>query len=120
MDPLRDAPADEAVQIWEGVVGRVVGGERSTLALIELDPGAVVPEHSHDNEQLGVLVSGSMTFRVGDETRELGPGAMWRIAPWTPHEVTVGPDGAVAVESFVPGRSDWDALGRRSSPPRWP
>ena len=88
--------------------------------MVELDPDAVVPEHAHDNEQLGVLVAGSMRFRVGDETRDLGPGGTWRIPSHTPHEVSAGPDGAVAVESFVPARGDWDALGRRSAPPRWP
>src|SRR4051812_2640673 len=120
MEPLREAPVDEAIEIWEGVVGRVVGGERSTLAVIELDPGAVVPEHSHDNEQLGVLVAGSMTFRIGDETRELGPGGTWRIPSNTPHDVIAGPAGAVAVESFVPARMDWEPLPRRTAPPRWP
>ena len=120
MEPLRTSPTDEVVQVWDGVAARVVGGERSTLAVIELEPGAVVPEHSHDNEQLGVLVAGSMRFRVGDETRDLGPGGTWRIAPNTPHEVTVGPEGAVAIESFVPARGDWDGLPRRQAPPRWP
>jgi quercetin dioxygenase-like cupin family protein len=117
---LGEVQALEAIELFVGVVGRVVTGERSTLAVVELDPNAVVPEHSHDNEQLGVLVAGSMTFRVGDETRELGPGGTWRIPSNTPHDVTAGPDGAVAVESFVPARTDWEPLPRRSAAPRWP
>ena len=42
--------------------------------MVELDPGSVVREHRHENEQLGFVVSGSVTFRIGDETRELGAG----------------------------------------------
>jgi quercetin dioxygenase-like cupin family protein len=111
----------EPQEIWDGVAGRVVAGAKSTLAVIELDPGAVVPEHSHENEQLGVLVAGSMTFRIGGETRELVRGGMWRIPADTPHDVRVGPEGAVVVESFAPARADWEALSRRpAAQPRWP
>jgi quercetin dioxygenase-like cupin family protein len=108
-------------RIWDGVNGRVVDGSEATLAVIELDADAVVPEHSHANEQLGVLISGSLTFRIGDETQELGPGGMWRIPPHVPHDVRVGPDGAVLVEAFAPRRADWEALDRVSgAAPRWP
>ena len=71
----------DQIRIWDGVVAQAVEGERTTLSIIELDPGCAVPEHSHDNEQLGVLVSGSMRFRVGDEQRDVGPGDTWRIRP---------------------------------------
>src|SRR4051812_1601369 len=57
-------------QIWAGVAGRVVDGAEATLAVIELEADAVVPEHSHVNEQLGVLVAGALTFTIGGETRE--------------------------------------------------
>lgn len=108
-------------QIWEGVLGRVVPGERVTFVVIELDPGTVVPEHAHDNEQLGVLASGSMRFRIGDEQRELGPGGTWSIPPNVPHEVVAGPEGAIAIEVFAPGRADWEALERPdSTASAWP
>ena len=107
-------------QIWEGVLGRSVHGERITLGVIELDPDSVVPEHSHENEQLGLVLSGSLAFRVGEETRELGPGGTWRILGDTRHEVRAGPDGAVVVDVFSPTREDWKPLERRERPPRWP
>jgi len=114
-------PAVEPHLIWDGVVARVVESERVTFALVELEPGAVVPEHSHDNEQLGVLATGSVTFRIGQETRELGPGDAWSIPSNTPHEVTAGPGGAVAVEAFAPARVDWAALERGpATAPAWP
>ena len=107
--------------IWEGVTGRVVAGERTTFVVLELDPGTVVPEHAHDNEQIGVLASGSMRFRIGDEERELRPGETWNIPSNVPHSVTAGPEGAVAIEIFTPTRADWDSLERgEPSAPRWP
>ena len=44
-------------------------GEKLTLGVLELDPGAVAADHSHPNEQLGLVLAGSMTLRIGDETR---------------------------------------------------
>ena len=82
-------------RIWNGVHGRVIHGQQITLGVIELDPDSVVPEHRHENEQLGICLNGSLVFRVGDESRELAPGATWSIPANVPHEVQVGPDGAV-------------------------
>jgi quercetin dioxygenase-like cupin family protein len=111
----------EPLQIWDGVVGRVVGGDHLTLAVVELRADTVIPEHSHENEQVGVLVGGSLTFRIGEEERELKPGGAWAIHANVPHEIRTGPDGAVVIETFAPRRKDWDALKRLETvPPRWP
>jgi unsaturated pyranuronate lyase len=108
-------------RIWDGVHGRVVHGERITLGVIELDPGSVVPEHSHENEQLGICLSGSLDFRVGDESRELHAGETWSIPGNVPHAVEVGPDGAVVIDVFVPPRDDWrSAESVEPRAPRWP
>lgn len=110
------------IDVWgEAVQARRVEGERVTLALVELAPGSVVPGHRHDNEQLGMVITGSVTFTIGDETRELGPGGTWRIPTDTPHQVSVGPAGAVVVDVFAPARDDWDALpSQPPSEPIWP
>jgi len=100
------------IRIWGGVTVQAVEGDRTTLAVVDLEPGANVPEHRHDNEQLGVLIRGAMHFRVGDETRDLAPGDTWRILSNVPHEVTAGPEGALAIECFTPVRADWAALDR--------
>ena len=108
-------------RIWERIAARSLHGERLTLSVVELDPGAVVAEHSHDNEQLGVVLSGSLVFRIGDEARELAAGALYRIPSNTPHEVEIGPEGAVVIDVFSPVRSEWQALEREGvRPPRWP
>ncbi|HEU5263343.1 MAG TPA: cupin domain-containing protein [Gaiellaceae bacterium] len=94
MGALEDLAGIRPLQVWDGVRARSVDGERLNLAVIELDPDSVVPEHSHENEQLGMVLSGSVSFRVGDEVRDLAPGGTWRIAPNVPHEVRVGAEGA--------------------------
>jgi quercetin dioxygenase-like cupin family protein len=92
------------------------------MSVVELDPGAVVAEHSHENEQLGIVLRGTMDFRVGDERRELGPGGTWCIAANTPHEATAGREGAVVIDVFAPPRDDFRELpsrGRRSGASPW-
>ena len=100
------------IKIWDGVVARTVGGSEATLAAIELEPDAVVPEHSHVNEQTGILLSGSLTFTIAGESRDLRPGSAWVIPAHAPHSVTVGPEGAKIVELFAPPRTDWGGLDR--------
>jgi quercetin dioxygenase-like cupin family protein len=108
-------------RIWEGVVARVVGGDRLTLAVVELEPDAVVPEHRHPNEQAGLVIAGAVTFTVGDETRDLGPGGTWLIPGDTPHSVVAGPEGAVVIDVFAPPRDDWAAIApEEPDAPRWP
>jgi quercetin dioxygenase-like cupin family protein len=108
-------------QIWDGIVGRTVHGERVTLSVLELDAGAVVPEHAHANEQVGVLLEGAVTFTIGGETRSLSPGATWCILAQVPHSVVVGPEGALIVEVFSPIRDDWQAIEQEPPRPgRWP
>jgi quercetin dioxygenase-like cupin family protein len=109
------------LEIWDGILARTVDGDGLTLAVVELAPGALVAEHAHENAQLGLVIRGSVEFRIGDEVRELGPGGTWRIPPDVPHEVTAGTDGAVVVDVFAPAREDWKALDRAElRSPRWP
>jgi len=95
-------------QLFEGITGRPLHGERITMAVVELDPGAIVAEHSHENEQLGMVLKGDLTLRVGDEERTLGPDETWCIAPNVVHSGHAGSEGAVVVDVFSPPRSDWD------------
>ena len=111
----------DQIRIWDGITALPVEGERTTLAVIDLEAGSAVPEHRHDNEQLGVLIRGSLHFRIGSETRDVGPGDTWSIPSGVPHQVTAGPGGALVVECFTPARGDWAALERAAErpPPRF-
>ena len=114
----------ESIPPFDTVPGAVrirrVEGERLTLAVVELAPGAVVPEHRHPQEQIGICITGRITFTVDGETRELGPGGAWRVLSDRPHIAVAGPEGAVVIETFAPTRSDWDFPLLEPQPPVWP
>lgn len=122
MSNLVDIDTLPVIEVWGDTVrARRVEGERITMAVVELAPDSIVPGHRHENEQMGMVITGSITFAIGDETRELGPGGTWRIPSGMPHQVSVGPAGAVVIDIFAPIRSDWDALPSQApTPPNWP
>jgi quercetin dioxygenase-like cupin family protein len=119
LNDITDAPL---LAVWgETVRARRIQGERITMAVVELAPNAVVPEHRHEAEQLGIVMTGEMHFAVDGETRVLGPGGTWRILSNRPHDVVAGPDGAIVLDIFTPVRSDWDNLPVvEGAVPRWP
>ena len=111
MSNLVDIESVPVIDVWgETVRARRIEGERITLAVVELAANAEVPEHRHENEQVGMVIQGRVVFTIEDETRELGPGGTWCIPSGAPHHVDVGPDGAVVIDIFAPPRHDWDAL----------
>lgn len=121
MTNLADLADIAPIQVWEGIRARRVQGDKVTLAIVELDPDAVVPEHRHASEQNGMVLTGRMTFRIADEERVLGPGGTWRILGDVPHSAVAGPEGAVVIDVFSPIREDWDELPTQpTDAPRWP
>ncbi|MGZ4105500.1 MAG: cupin domain-containing protein [Actinomycetota bacterium] len=108
-------------QLTHGVIARAVHGDLITLAYVELDPESVLPEHVHENEQVGMMISGSMSLRIGDEERVVRAGESWCIPSNVPHEVHTGSEGAVVVETFSPTRADWERFElQEPREPIWP
>ena len=109
------------VVLADGVAARAVYGERMTMAVVDLQPNAVVSEHKHENEQLGFVIKGTMTMRIGDEVLELHPGDTYTIPSNVEHGAAAGPEGATVTDVFAPIRADWrekDHLDPR--PGDWP
>lgn len=115
---LKDLPP---IPIWDGILARVVEGREMTFAVVELKAGATAAAHQHANEQLGLVLRGTMHFVVDGETRELHAGDTYVIPGNVLHEATAGPEGAVVIDAFVPVRADWGRLERQQpKKPLWP
>ena len=96
--------------IWQGLDARLIHGQNASFSVIEIAPGAVASEHRHPHEQIGMCLRGELTFTVDGETRTMRAGDTWCIAPGRVHAAVGGPDGAVVVEIWAPGREDFAAL----------
>ena len=94
-------------RIFPGVKIYTAAGEQMMLSYVELEPGAIVEEHSHPHEQVGILLDGEAHFFVGDEDRVLRPGDMYRIPGGVAHRVVASKHGAKALDIFHPVREDY-------------
>ncbi len=100
----------EPKEIMDNVHIRIFSGNAATLSYVTIGPGALVPEHSHLHEQLGLVLEGDAEFWVGDDRRRLQPGDAYRIPPHAPHGARGGKDGCVVLDVFSPVREDYEAL----------
>src|SRR5438105_4628361 len=111
----------EPLAIWQGATARAFQGERLTVAFVDLVPDLEVPEHQHDNEQLGFVLKGHVTMVIGGASQRLGVGETYRIPSNVPHSANTGPDGATVVDVFAPVRADWAQAPRLDRHPgAWP
>ncbi len=88
---------------------RIVTGDRMMIAQIFLDKGCVVPKHSHENEQLAYILSGSLRFWIGEnleETVDVRAGEVLVIPSNVPHQAEALED-CIDVDIFCPPRADW-------------
>lgn len=94
-------------KIFPGVHINTYCGEKTMLSLVELEPKSEVLPHQHPHEQIGYLLRGELTFTIGDETRTLKAGEMWRIPGGVVHGCVAGDEPAVAIDVFNPIREDY-------------
>src|SRR4051812_11480767 len=73
--------------IFPGVTIQTCAADKMMLSYVTLEPHAVVAEHSHPHEQVGMVLEGRATFYIGDEEKTLGNGEMYRIPGHVKHHV---------------------------------
>ncbi len=88
------------------VTRKMVNTENLTVAKIRLTRGAVVPLHQHVSEQVTMVESGSLLFRMGGEEILVNAGEVLEIPSNLPHMVEALED-STATDVFAPRREDW-------------
>jgi len=107
---LNDLPSRE---VRHGIVQRVFRGNAVAIAYNQLNPGMATNPHSHDFEQVFVLLEGRVKLHVGDEVHQCEAGTVVRIPPHTEHwaEPPLPEDGvALNMDIFSPIRDDYFEL----------
>jgi quercetin dioxygenase-like cupin family protein len=88
---------------------RVITGQSMMLAHVYLKKGAIVPRHSHHNEQLTYILDGALKFSLGPEGAEqitVRAGEVLVIPSNMPHQAEALED-TLDVDVFSPPRQDW-------------
>jgi quercetin dioxygenase-like cupin family protein len=93
----------------QGATAQALFGEQAMLNLVELEPNARVPRHSHPHEQLGVVLRGELTLEADDGKHVLGPMDAYTLPGDVEHEALAGPEGALVLDVFQPIREDYRA-----------
>ncbi len=70
------------------------------------EPGLHFPEHTHPQEQVTMVESGTLEFEIDGESITLEEGDICSIPPNVPHATVVGNKRAVAISIFTPVRED--------------
>jgi quercetin dioxygenase-like cupin family protein len=96
-------------RVTDQITRRLITGDQLMLAHVYLDKGAMVPQHSHMNEQITYILEGALHFWIGaDESEEIvvGAGQVLHIPSNVPHRALALED-TLDVDIFTPPREDW-------------
>ena len=101
-----DMPKERVTDLLER---RLITADRMMLAHVYLEKGCIVPQHSHENEQLTYILSGALRFWIGDDGSEevvVSAGEVLVIPSNVVHKAEALED-TLDVDIFSPPRQDW-------------
>jgi quercetin dioxygenase-like cupin family protein len=100
----------------EGVEMALIGdGDNMTLIKIFIQPGAVFPDHTHLNEQIGTCVKGEGILTSGGDVLNVESGVAWTIPANEVHGFMAKGDGPVIIyEVWSPPREDYRSMVKTS------
>src|SRR5437660_70133 len=94
--------ADECSRhaIFPGVSIATCAAEKMMLSHVVMEAGAIVLEHQHPHEQLGMVLKGKAIFFIGAEHKTMQKGDMYRIPGNVQHRVVALEEGLEALDIF--------------------
>ena len=93
--------------IFLGVEIKTCVAEKMMLSVANLAPHAVVEEHSHPHEQVGMVLEGRAVFTIGGEERTLGAGDLFCIPGNIRHKVVALDQPVKVLDVFHPVREEY-------------
>jgi len=96
-------------RVTDAISRRLITGDGMMLAHVYLAKDALVPQHSHHNEQLTYILEGALKFWIGaDRSQEVvvRAGEVLHIPSNVLHEALALED-TLDVDIFNPPRQDW-------------
>jgi quercetin dioxygenase-like cupin family protein len=100
-DKLRLKPAVPGAMMW------AVGLEKSMLTYFEMEANTVFPDHSHEAEQITLVLEGSLTFAYQDKKVKVRAGEVIAIPSNIRHSVMTGDNPCKAVDAWSPIRKEY-------------
>lgn len=82
---------------------------------VRIEPNKEMPRHQHPQEQLGVMLEGTLELTIGSETRALKRGDAYTIPGDVPHHARTFDDGCLVLDIFSPPREDYAKMAREAA-----
>ena len=101
-----DMPKEKVSEVLDR---RLITADRVMLSHVYLKKGAIVPRHSHENEQITYILEGGLRFWIGPEESEVidvMAGEVLHIPSYVQHKAEALED-TLDVDIFSPPRQDW-------------
>ncbi len=93
-------------EVYPGIFRQTISGEKQTMVRYRYAPGSVFPTHCHPQEQVTIVIGGTITFTVGDEVVTLTSGQAAIIPSSVEHGATVEGDSWVETFNAMSPRRD--------------
>jgi quercetin dioxygenase-like cupin family protein len=93
-------------QINDLIKRQAIHGDSMTICRMEMQVGAVVGSHSHHNEQISTVQSGSVKFTVDGQDVVMKAGDVLQIHSNRVHSAQALEE-SIVIETFAPRRDDW-------------
>lgn len=81
--------------------------DKAMLTYFELEPNTTFPVHSHEAEQITLVLEGELTFTYGTETITLKAGDVIAIPSNAVHSTFTGNIPCKAVDAWSPVRKEF-------------
>ena len=104
--PLANLENVKELTLAPGIRARVVNTANMSVAHVVLDEGALLPMHSHANEQIVNVIDGELELIVAGETHNLTLGHVMVLPPMVPHSGRATTKCYV-IDVFHPVREDF-------------
>ena len=95
----------------DGLETRIFPGENVMLSVVRIGPDKSGVEHSHPQEQWGVLLEGSGVRTQDGVEQSVAAGDFWQTPGDMPHSFRAGAEGAVVLDIFSPPREEYRRAG---------
>ena len=93
-------------ELFKGIRARFFHTQHNTIGYVELDEGAILPEHSHINEQTTEVIKGFLELTVNGITHPLKAGSIIHIPSNVSHSA-VAKKSCYVRDIFYPAREDY-------------
>lgn len=93
-------------QLMPGFNVRFIHTKTQTLAMFEIEEGAILPEHSHFNEQVSQVMEGAFELTVDGQAKICKPGDVVVIPSHLPHSGRAVTNCRI-LDIFTPVREDY-------------